>query len=43
MPNIIGILPGMTAMATSIMKGWLATVSVPNIPRVDGGGVGGRG
>ena len=30
-PNIIGALPGMTAMATMMMKGWMAKVNVPTI------------
>jgi peroxiredoxin family protein len=33
-PNIIGMLPGMTAMATSMMKGWMAKVNVPSIPEL---------
>jgi len=31
MPNIIGALPGMTAMATMMMKSWMAKVNVPSI------------
>src|SRR4030066_1090865 len=31
MPNIIGALPGMTAMATMMMKSWMARVNVPSI------------
>lgn len=31
MPNILGALPGMTAMATKMMKGWMARVNVPSI------------
>lgn len=27
-PNIIGVLPGMTAMATGMMKGWMAKANV---------------
>lgn len=30
-PNIIGVLPGMTAMATMMMKSWMAKVNVPSI------------
>ncbi|MBI5193341.1 MAG: DsrE/DsrF/DrsH-like family protein [Nitrospirae bacterium] len=30
-PNIIGALPGMTAMATRMMKGWMNKVNVPSI------------
>src|SRR4030066_615111 len=30
-PNIIGALPGMTAMATKMMKSWMAKVNVPTI------------
>src|SRR3990172_2126941 len=30
-PNIIGALPGMTAMATRMMKSWMAKVNVPTI------------
>ncbi|MBI5755743.1 MAG: DsrE/DsrF/DrsH-like family protein [Nitrospirae bacterium] len=30
-PNIIGALPGMTAMATRMMKSWMARVNVPTI------------
>ncbi len=33
-PNIVGMLPGMTAMATSMMKGWMAKVNVPSIPEL---------
>lgn len=31
-PNIIGVLPGMTAMATKMMTGWMNKVNVPSIP-----------
>jgi peroxiredoxin family protein len=31
-PNIIGVLPGMTAMATMMMKNWMAKENVPPIP-----------
>lgn len=30
-PNIIGALPGMTAMATKMMKGWMKKANVPSI------------
>ena len=30
-PNILGVLPGMTAMATMMMKSWMAKVNVPSI------------
>lgn len=30
-PNIVGALPGMTAMATMMMKSWMAKVNVPSI------------
>ena len=30
-PNILGVLPGMTAMATMMMKSWMARVNVPSI------------
>jgi len=33
-PNIIGVLPGMTAMATSMMNGWMAKQKVPTIPEL---------
>jgi peroxiredoxin family protein len=33
-PNIIGVLPGMTAMATMMMKGWMAKEKVPSIPEL---------
>ena len=31
-PNIIGMLPGMTAMATMMMKSWMGKENVPSIP-----------
>jgi peroxiredoxin family protein len=31
-PNIIGVLPGMTAMATMMMKSWMGKQNVPAIP-----------
>ncbi len=31
-PNLIGALPGMTAMATSMMKGWMEKAKLPTIP-----------
>ncbi|MFH1034778.1 MAG: DsrE/DsrF/DrsH-like family protein [Pseudomonadota bacterium] len=33
-PNIIGMLPGMTAVATSMMKSWMGKVNVPSIPEL---------
>jgi len=33
-PNILGVLPGMTAMATSMMKSWMAKQNVPTIPEL---------
>jgi peroxiredoxin family protein len=33
-PNIIGMLPGMTAMATMMMKSWMAKEKVPGIPEL---------
>jgi len=30
-PNLVGALPGMTAMATSMMKGWMARAQVPDL------------
>jgi peroxiredoxin family protein len=33
-PNIIGMLPGMTAMATMMMKSWMAKEKVPSIPEL---------
>jgi peroxiredoxin family protein len=33
-PNIIGVLPGMTAIATSMMKSWMAKEKVPTIPEL---------
>ena len=30
-PNILGVLPGMTAIATMMMKSWMAKVNVPSI------------
>ncbi len=32
MPNIIGVLPGMTAMASWMMKDWMKKGGVPTIP-----------
>jgi len=32
MPNIIGMLPGMTSMATWMMKDWMKKGGVPTIP-----------
>lgn len=33
-PNIIGVLPGMTAMATMMMKSWMGKVKVPSVPEL---------
>jgi len=30
-PNIIGAIPGMTAMATSMMKGWMKSARMPTV------------
>lgn len=32
MPNIMGMIPGMTAMATSMMKGKMKKAKVPSVP-----------
>lgn len=32
-PNIIGALPGMTAAATVMMKGWMKKASLPTVPQ----------
>jgi peroxiredoxin family protein len=32
MPNILGMIPGMTSMATSMMRGKIAKAKVPSIP-----------
>ncbi|MBF0487506.1 DsrE/DsrF/DrsH-like family protein [Candidatus Magnetominusculus dajiuhuensis] len=34
MPNIIGMLPGMTPMATSMMKGMIKKINWPSIPEL---------
>lgn len=34
MPNIIGMLPGMTAMATKMMKGMIKKSNTPTIPEL---------
>ena len=31
-PNAIGALPGMTAVATKMMKGWMKRASLPELP-----------
>ncbi len=31
-PNLIGALPGMTAVATQMMKGWMKNASLPDLP-----------
>ena len=33
-PNIIGALPGMTAMATTMMKSWIKKANVATIPQL---------
>jgi peroxiredoxin family protein len=33
-PNIVGALPGMTAMATTMMKGWISRAKLPTIPEL---------
>jgi peroxiredoxin family protein len=33
-PNIIGAMPGMTAMATMMMKSWMGKVKVPSVPEL---------
>jgi len=33
-PNIIGVLPGMTNMATMMMKSWMGKVKVPTVPEL---------
>lgn len=33
-PNIVGALPGMTAMATMMMKSWMAKEKVPTVPEL---------
>ncbi len=33
-PNIIGVLPGMTELATAMMKGWMAKANMPSIPEL---------
>ena len=34
MPNILGMLPGMTSMATMMMKKWMGDQNVPSIPEL---------
>ncbi len=34
MPNILGIIPGMTAMATMMMNKWMGNQNVPSIPEL---------
>lgn len=34
MPNIIGAMPGMTAMATMMMKSWINKANVATIPKL---------
>ncbi len=33
-PNIVGALPGMTAVATSMMQGWMKKAKVATIPEL---------
>ena len=33
-PNIIGALPGMTMMATAMMKNWMGKANVASIPKL---------
>jgi peroxiredoxin family protein len=33
-PNIMGVLPGMTAMATKMMKGWVKKINWPTVPEM---------
>jgi peroxiredoxin family protein len=37
MPNILGMIPGMTAMATSMMKGKIKNMKIPTIPEIVAG------
>jgi peroxiredoxin family protein len=34
MPNILGMIPGMTSMATRMMKGRIVKAKVPSIPEM---------
>ncbi len=31
-PNVLGVLPGMTAVATKMMKGWMDEANMPELP-----------
>lgn len=33
-PNIMGMLPGMTSVATGMMKGWMKSANVATIPKL---------
>lgn len=33
-PNLVGALPGMTAVATTMMKSWIARAQLPTIPQL---------
>ncbi|HET7876950.1 MAG TPA: DsrE/DsrF/DrsH-like family protein [Methylomirabilota bacterium] len=33
-PTLLGALPGMTAMATTMMKGWMARAKMPSLPEL---------
>lgn len=42
-PNLVGVLPGATALATSFMKGWMSNARMPSLQEMidivqDGGG-----
>ena len=32
-PNLVGAMPGMTAMATRMMKGWMKKANMPDLPQ----------
>jgi len=34
MPNILGVLPGMTFMATEMMKSWMGKAKIPPVPEM---------
>lgn len=33
-PNILGVLPGMTSVATGMMKSWMKKANVPTVPEL---------
>lgn len=42
-PNVVGVLPGMTTLATTFMKGWMARANMPSLEEMlrvvqEGGG-----